>query len=92
MIRQHLQTIATLATPLALPVVRYEGLLHGSLAPALLVAAGLAPTTDFIAGAMMTVERRRAELTLSSPLALAGAGFRSAREGADVVAAEVPRL
>lgn len=92
MLRQHLQTIATLATPLALPVVRYEGTLHGSQAAARLVAAGLAPTTDFIAGALMSVVRRESLDGLPSPLALSGRGFRDATVDADVVAAEVPPL
>jgi hypothetical protein len=91
-LRQHLQTIATLATPLALPVVRYEGLLHGSLAPARLVTAALAPTADFLAGSLMAVEKREARPALPSPLALSGKHFRQATEGADIVAAEVPWL
>ncbi len=92
MLRQHLQTIATLAAPLALPVVRYEGRLHGSQVPARILAAGLAATTDFVAGALMAVERRTPVLTLPSPLALSGAAFRDATDGADIVAAEVPPL
>lgn len=92
MLRQHLQTIATLATPLALPVVRYEGSLHGSQAAARLVAAGLAPTTDFIAGALLSVVRRESLDGLPSPLALSSRGFRDATRDADVVAAEVPLL
>lgn len=90
MFRQHLQTLATLATPLDLPVVGYEGLLHGSRARARLVAAGLAPTTDFIAGALMNVEVRTPEAALPTPLALSGARFQAAAAGADIVAAEVP--
>lgn len=92
MLRQHLQTIATLATPLALPVMRYEGRLHGSQAPARIVAAGLAPTTDFIADTLMDVGRREPAPELPSPLALSGAGFSDASADADVVAAEVPPL
>lgn len=93
MLRQHLQTIATLAGPLALPVVRYRGFLQGARAPACILTAGLAPTTDFIAGALMAVvEAREPVLTLASPLALAGAAFREAAHGADVVAVELPWL
>jgi hypothetical protein len=90
--RQHLQTIATLATPLALPVVRYEGRLLGSQAPACILAAGLAPTTDFIAGALMAVERREPVHTLASPLSLSGTAFRNAAGGADIAAVELPPL
>jgi len=91
-IRHHLQSIATLAGPLAVPVIRYEGRLHGSLAPARLIAGGLAATTDFLAGAVMAVERREPVLTLPSPLALSGSAFRDESGRADIVAVELPWL
>jgi hypothetical protein len=86
------QTIATLAGPLALPVVRYEGRLHGSGQPGSVVAAGLAPTTDFIAGALLEVERRELRHTLNSPLSLSGPEFQLEAAAADVVAVELPWL
>ena len=53
MIRRHLQTLATLATPWRLPVLRYAGRLHGSDAPATILAAALPPSADFVAGALL---------------------------------------
>jgi hypothetical protein len=92
MLRHHAQAIATLAGPLSLPVVRYEGRLHGSARRAAVVAAGLAPTTDFVAGALLEVESREPRLTLNSPLSLSGAEFRGETGDADVVAVELPWL
>jgi hypothetical protein len=91
-LRHHVQAIATLAGPLALPVVCYEGRLRGSGGHGSIVAAGLAPTTDFVAGALLEVERREPQLTLNSPLSLSGAEFRRETAGADVVAVELPWL
>lgn len=92
MIFRHLQTLATLATPWKLPVTRYAGRLHGSGAPARLVAAALPPTADFVAGALMTIESREPTGTLASPHALGGARLAAIARDADVVAAELPWL
>ncbi len=92
MIRRHLQTLATLALPLRIPVVRFAGRLHGSGEPARIVTAALPPTADFVAGALMTVQSRELAGTLGSPLALRGACFAKAARDADIVAAELPWL
>ena len=47
MIRRHLQTLATLATPLRLPLVRYTGRLRGSGEPARILAARVAADGRF---------------------------------------------
>jgi len=92
MIRRHLQTLATLATPWRLPLVRYAGRLHGSGAAARLVAAASPPTADFVAGALMAIERREPAGTVDTPFALHGSGFAAAAHDADIVAAELPWL
>jgi hypothetical protein len=75
-----------------MPVLRYEGALHGSREPARILAAGSPQTSDFVAGALMSVERREQVLELNSPFALRGADFGRLAEGADLVAMEVPWL
>jgi len=92
MIRRHLQTLATLALPLRLPLLRYTGHLHGSDEPACVLAAALPPSADFVADALMTIERRAQAGTLSSPRALRSACLGDAARGADVVVAELPWL
>ncbi len=92
MIRRHLQTLATLATPLRLPLLRYTGRLHGSGEPARLLAAALPPTADFVAGALMSVERREPQGADVSAFALRGAAFAAASADDDVVVAELPWL
>lgn len=92
MIRRHLQTLATLVTPLQLPVVRYTGRLHGTGTPARIVIAAQAPTADFIAGALMKIESRAQESCLGSPWALRGTSFARSAQDADIVAVELPWL
>lgn len=90
MLRHQLQAIATLAGPIAIPVARYEGRLHGSQAGARLVAAGLPPTADFLADAVMAVERCEPVPALASPLSLRDPAFRCEADAADIVAVELP--
>ena len=92
MIRQHLQTLATLATPLSLPVERISGHLHGTGEPAQVLFAGARATADFVAGALMTIGQREPLMPLRSPLALRGSLFEKACAGVEVAAVEVPRL
>ncbi len=92
MILRHLQTLATLATPWRPPITRYAGRLHGSGAPARIVAAASPPTADFVAGALMTIEGREPTGLLASPFALHGARFSAVARDADMVAAELPWL
>lgn len=91
MIRRHLQTLATLVTPWRLPVTRYAGRLHGSEAPARIVAAASPPTADFVAGALMTIEDRE-PAGIASPHALHGARLAETAGDADIVAGEMPWL
>lgn len=90
MIWQHLSTIASLAAPIGLPVERLEGRLHESNMPIALTFAGAAATADFIAAALMTVERRIAAGRLSTPLALRSGAFDRLCADSDLVGLEVP--
>jgi hypothetical protein len=92
MIRWHLKTLASLATPFGLPVLRYEGALHGSREQACILAAASLPTADFVAGSLMSIERRQQVLELPSPFALRGAAIDRLSADADLVAAELPWL
>jgi hypothetical protein len=89
---RHLTTLASLATPIALPVERLEGRLHGSNAPVTMTFAGAPVTADFLAGSLFTVERRAHVGRVSSPFGLRGAAFDGLCSGADLVATEVPYL
>ena len=89
---RHLQTLAALAVPIALPVERLVGRLHGSNAAVTLVFAGAAVTADFVAGALCAVAGRTPLGRLGSPFALRGAGFRRLFDGADLLAVELPPL
>lgn len=90
MIWQHLSTIASLAAPIGLPVERLEGRLHESNMPIALTLAGAAATADFIAGALMAVERRIAVGRLSTPLALRSGVFADLCADSELVGLEVP--
>ena len=90
--RRHLTTLASLAAPIALPVERLEGRLHGSEAPVTLVFAGATETADFVADSLFTVERRAPLGRLRSPLQLRSAAFGRLRDDADLVAVELPAL
>ena len=92
MVWRHFSTMATLATPIGMPVERIEGRLHGSDAPAVMLFAGAPVTAEFVAGALMTMERRTAVGRLRSPLALRGAAFERQCADADLAVAEVPWL
>ena len=89
---RHLTTLATLVTPVALPVERLEGRLHGSSAPVTLAFAGEAATADFVAASLFAVTRRMPISRLSSPLELRSAMFRRLCDGADLVAVELPAV
>jgi len=89
---RQLRTIATLATPIALPVERLVGRWFGSMEPATLAFAGAPETAGFIAGALMCIERREAAGRLKSPLALHGSPFGEVCASADLAVAEVPPL
>lgn len=90
MIWQHLSTIASLAAPIGLPVERLEGRLHESNMPIALTLAGAAATADFIAGALMTVERRIPVGRLPTPFALRSGVFDRLCADSDLVGLEVP--
>lgn len=90
--RRHLGTMASLATPFALPVERLEGFLHRSNEPVAMVFAGAAPTADFVASSLFAIERRTAIGRLSTPLELRGTAFGSQCANAQLLAAEVPPL
>ncbi len=92
MVSRHLKTIATLATPVALPVERLSGRLCDSNEPAVLVFAGAPETADFVAGVLIEIEGREPVGRLQSPPALRGAAFDGWCEGADLAIAEVPWL
>lgn len=92
MISRHLRTIATLATPVALPVERLSGRWLGSTEPATLVFAGSAETAGFLAGTLMRIDRRQAAGRLDTPLALRGPAFDEICTGADLAVAELPFL
>ncbi len=92
MISRHLRTIATLATPVAMPVERLTGQWLGSTAPATLVFAGAPETADFIASALMRMEHRESVGLLELPLGLRGSLFSKVRETADLAVADVPPL
>ncbi len=89
---RHLTTLASLATPMALPVERLEGRLHGSNAPVAMTFAGLSATADFVAGSLFTIERRTPVGRLSTPLELRGAAFGALCNGSDLAVADVPPL
>ena len=88
---RHAKTIASLATPLALPVQRLEGRLFGSGNPVTLVCAGAPSTADFVAGALCEVVQRTHVGHLRNPFGLRGDEFRDLCAGADMVTMEVPR-
>lgn len=90
--RRHLTTLASLATPIALPVERLEGRLHGSNAPVSMTFAGTSATADFVAGALFTIERRTPVGRLQTPFELRRAAFGSLTIGSDLVVAEVPPI
>lgn len=89
---RHLRTIASLAVPLEMPLERIEGRLRASGTPFTLLHAGPRESADFIARSLCDVGSRSAVGTLSSPLALRGAGFQAVCRGADLVAMDVPHL
>ncbi|MBP6106309.1 MAG: hypothetical protein V9E93_16840 [Steroidobacteraceae bacterium] len=88
---RHVKTIASLATPVVLPVQRLVGRLPGSTDPVTMICAGTLSTADFVAGALLEVEERTVVGRLGSPLELRGTAFRRACSAADLVAVEVPR-
>jgi hypothetical protein len=88
---RHAKTIASLATPLALPVQRFAGRLSGSGSFVTLVSAGTPSTADFVASALCEVEQGAVIGHLRSPLQLRGAVFQNLCADADLVAVEVPR-
>jgi hypothetical protein len=88
----HLTTLASLATPIALPVERLEGRLHGSNVPIAMAFAGAPVTADFVAGSLFAVERRIPIGRINNALGLRGVAFDKLCSGADLVAAEVPPL
>ncbi len=90
MIRRHLQTLATLATPLRLPLVRYTGSLRGSGEPARILAAALPQTADFVAGSLMSIETCEPLGDTVSAFALRGRAFAAAGADDDIVVAELP--
>jgi hypothetical protein len=92
MLRRHLLTLATLATPLRLPLVRYRGRLHGSGAQATILAAALAPTADFVAGSLMSVDGREPQGAATTPTGLRSGAFAATSAGDDLVVAELPWL
>lgn len=87
---RHLTTLASLVAPVSLPVERFEGGLHGSNAPATIVFAGAAETASFVAGSLLTTTRRKPFGRLGTPFELRGAAFAKLREGADLMAVELP--
>jgi hypothetical protein len=89
---RHLQTLATLAAPLALPLQRLTGRWHGSSETGRLLFAGSRASAEFVAGALMQIDDREPRGALDSPLALRGRAFRAACGEADLVAAAVPPL
>lgn len=89
---RHLTTLASLVTPVALPVERLEGRLHGSNAPVTLAFAGEAATADFVAGSLFAVTRRMPIGRLGNPLELRSAVFRRLCDGADLLVVELPAL
>jgi hypothetical protein len=89
---RHLTTLASLATPLALPVERLEGRLHGSNAPVVMAFAGAPVTADFVADSLLSVERRTPVGRISNPLGLRSATLDRLCSGADLAAIEVPYL
>lgn len=92
MVWRHLQTLATLATPVAMPVERLEGRLHGSDAAVAVTFAGTRATSDFVAGALMMVEQRSTLGILRSPFGLRHAASDRRWAAADLMVAEVPAL
>lgn len=88
---RHAQTIASLAVPVALPVERIEGSLHGTAERVVLTYAGAPPGARFIERALIEVERRTSVGRLSSPAQLRGEQFRRMCAGSQVAAMEVPR-
>lgn len=89
---RHLGTIASLATPVALPVERLEGRLHGSNVPITMIHAGAPGTADFVAGALFTVEQRTSVGRLKTPLELRSTAFGKLSADADLEVIEVPAL
>jgi len=89
---RHLRTIASLATPLGMPVERIEGRLGASGAAVTLLYAGPRETADFIAPSLFDVDSRSAVGRLASPLSLRSSSFRRMCHGVDLVAMDVPRL
>lgn len=92
MASRHLKTIATLATPVAMPVERLTGRWLGSTEPAALAFAGSPETADFIAGALMQIDRRESVGRLDAPHSLRGSLFGAVCARADLAIAEVPPL
>jgi len=86
------RTIGTLALPATLPVERLQGRLRGSGQPLVLTYAGESATADFIAGALLDLERRTRVGRLASPLHLRSESFRKLCSDSDLVAMDVPRL
>jgi hypothetical protein len=88
----HLQTLASLALPLALPVERITGRLRGSDAVATLIHAGEPATASFVAGAILDGMERESIGRLRSPLTVRGPRFRGWCERADLAVVELPPL
>ncbi|MGH8249528.1 MAG: hypothetical protein ACREVI_02340 [Steroidobacteraceae bacterium] len=89
---RHFHTIATLATPVALPVERLDGRLHGSETPVTMTFAGAPETADFVAGALMTTTHRMRVGSLRTPLALRSDAFDTLCADGDFAVGEVPPL
>jgi len=92
MSRRRLQTLATLALPLQLPLARYDGALRGSGVRVRILAAGSRPTCDFVAGALLSDWNHEALEPLATPLGLRSAAFTTASQDADLVVADLPWL